>query len=47
MSQHIAETAGWEAGYRAAFGVAGASEALCVVLALPFLIRLTRLGRTR
>ncbi|MBT38999.1 MAG: MFS transporter [Deltaproteobacteria bacterium] len=47
VSQHIAETAGWEAGYRAAFGVAGASEALCVVLALPFLIRLTRLGRTR
>ena len=47
VSQRIAETAGWEAGYRGAFAVAGASEALCVLLALPFLIRLVRLGRTR
>ncbi len=47
VSQRIAATEGWEAGYRAAFGVAGASEALCVLLALPFLIRLVRLGRTR
>jgi len=47
VSQHIAETAGWETGYRAAFGVAGVSEALCVLLALPFLVRLVRLGRTR
>ena len=44
--QWVASSHGWEAGYRAAFGVAGASEALCVALALPFLLRLVRSGRT-
>jgi len=46
VSQWVAGTHGWEAGYRAAFGVAGASEILCVALALPFLARLVRAGRT-
>ena len=47
VSQMVANADGWEAGYRAAFGVAGASEAVCVLLALPFPIRLVRTGRTR
>jgi MFS family permease len=42
VSQQIAATASWEAGYRAAFAVAGASELTCVALTLPFLLRLTR-----
>ena len=46
VSQLVASEHGWESGYRAAFGVAGASEALCVALALPFLLRLVRAGRT-
>jgi MFS family permease len=47
VSQLVASRSGdWEAGYRAAFGVAGASEALCVIAALPFLVRLVRAGRT-
>ena len=45
VSQLVASSSGWEAGYRAAFGVAGASEVLCVVVALPFLVRLVR-GRS-
>ena len=32
--------------YRAAFGVAGAAEILCVLLAMPLLLRLARAGRT-
>ena len=47
VSQSVASTRSWEAGYRAAFAVAGATEILCVLLTLPFLIRLVRLGRTR
>jgi MFS family permease len=47
LSQRIAESAGWEQGYRAAFAVAGASEILCVLVALPFLIRLVHQGRAR
>lgn len=47
VSQSVAETASWESGYRAAFAVAGASELLCVLLALPFLLRLVRAGRSR
>jgi MFS family permease len=46
ISQLVASEHGWESGYRAAFGVAGASEVLCVALALPFLLRLIRTGRT-
>jgi len=47
VSQVVARADGWDAGYRAAFAVAGASEAACVLLTLPFLIRLVRAGRTR
>jgi MFS family permease len=47
VSQSVAQVASWEAGYRAAFAVAGASEVVCVCVTLPFLIRLIRLGRTR
>lgn len=46
VSQVVAASASWETGYRAAFGVAGASEILCVAIALPFLARLVRAGRT-
>jgi MFS family permease len=46
VSELVAGSAGWEAGYRAAFGVAGASVLVCVALALPFLLKLVRAGRT-
>jgi MFS family permease len=46
VSESVAAARSWEAGYRAAFAVAGASEILCVALALPFLLRLVRAGRT-
>ena len=46
VSEHVAASAGWEAGYRAAFGVAGVSVLVCVALALPFLLKLVRAGRT-
>ena len=45
ISQWVATQHGWLAGYRAAFAAAGASEVLCVALALPVLLRLRRLGR--
>jgi MFS family permease len=45
VSQAVANVASWEAGYRAAFCVAGLSELLCVALALPLLLRLRREGR--
>ena len=47
ISQSVAQRATWEAGYQAAFAVAGLSEILCVLVTLPFLLRLIRLGRTR
>ena len=47
VSQSVAQRASWEAGYQAAFAVAGLSEILCVAVTLPFLLRLIRLGRTR
>ena len=47
VSQSVAARATWEAGYQAAFAVAGLSEILCVLVTLPFLLRLIRLGRTR
>jgi MFS family permease len=46
VSELVAERSGWLDGYRAAFGVAGAAEILCVVLAMPWLLRLVRAGRT-
>jgi MFS family permease len=46
LSEAIASSHGWEAGYRGAFAVAGASEVLCVAVGLPFLMRLVRTGRT-
>lgn len=47
ISELVAANAGWPAGYRAAFVTAGASEALCVALTLPFLLRLRRSGAVR
>ena len=46
VSQWVATAHGWETGYRAAFGVAGVAEILCVMVALPFLLRLRRSGLT-
>ena len=46
VSQSVAAGAGWTAGYRAAFAVAGVSEMLCVLATLPLLLRLVRTGRT-
>ena len=40
ISQEVADRAGWENGYRAAFAAAGASVALCVAIALPVIWRL-------
>lgn len=45
VSQTVAATASWEAGYTAAFVVAGAVELLCVAATWPFLLRLRRAGR--
>ncbi|MCA9707857.1 MAG: MFS transporter [Myxococcales bacterium] len=45
VSQWVAATDGWAAGYRAAFQVAGLSEVLCVLLTLPFLGRLAAARR--
>jgi MFS family permease len=45
ISQFVAGRADWLSGYRAAFMVAGASELLCVAIALPLLLRHAR-GRT-
>jgi len=42
VSEGVAAASGWEAGYRAAFGVAGAAEILCAAIALPLLLRLRR-----
>jgi MFS family permease len=47
VSQTVAHRASWEAGYQAAFAVAGLSAIACVLITLPFLLRLVRLGRTR
>jgi MFS family permease len=47
ISQLVAGDSGWLAGYRAAFLTAGASEALCVVIALPMLLRLRASGVVR
>jgi MFS family permease len=47
ISQLVAERSGWLEGYRAAFVTAGASEVLCVAVALPILLRLRRQGLVR
>ncbi len=47
VSQLVAGDSGWLAGYRAAFLTAGASEALCVLIALPILLRLRASGVVR
>lgn len=46
VSQLVADSHGWVAGYRAAFAVAGVSEILCVAVAIPFLLRLRARGLT-
>jgi DHA1 family tetracycline resistance protein-like MFS transporter len=46
VSQTIAASHGEVTGYKAAFGVAGAAELVCVAVALPFLLRLRRSGQT-
>lgn len=46
VSQVVADSHGWLAGYRAAFVVAGVSELLCVAIAIPFLLRLRARGLT-
>ncbi len=46
VSQVVADSHGWLAGYRAAFVVAGISELLCVAVAIPFLLRLRARGLT-
>lgn len=47
ISELVAGRVDWLSGYRAAFLAAGASEALCVALTLPFLLALRRAGRIR
>jgi len=42
ISQLVAERSDWLTGYRTAFVVAGASEVLCVAIALPVLLRHVR-----
>jgi MFS family permease len=41
-SEWVAGRSDWLTGYRAAFGIAGASELACVALGLPFLVALAR-----
>jgi MFS family permease len=46
ISQLVAQRTDWLTGYRAAFVTAGASELLCVALALPILLRMSRRSRS-
>jgi MFS family permease len=46
VSGAVAASHGPAVGYRAAFAVAGGAEILCVLLALPILLRLRAAGRT-
>ena len=46
ISELVAARHDWLTGYRAAFVFAGAAEIACVALALPFLMRLRREGRS-
>jgi MFS family permease len=45
ISQTVAAWSTWETGYRAAFVAAGLSEILCVLVTLPWLLRLRREGK--
>lgn len=45
VTQSVAATQGWHAGYRSAFAVAGLSEVVCVLLALPLLAKLAATRR--
>lgn len=47
ISQFVAGRSSWLEGYQAAFVAAGASEALCVAISLPILLRLRRAGTVR
>jgi MFS family permease len=44
VTELVASRAGWEVGYQAAFGVAGVSEILLAVVALPLLLQRERRG---
>ncbi len=46
VSEAVRASHGPAAGYQAAFGVAGAAEILCAVVALPFLLKLRARGLT-
>ena len=46
VSEAVRANHGAAAGYQAAFGVAGVAEMLCVLIALPLLLRLRSSGRT-
>ena len=46
VSELVRARLGPAAGYQAAFAVAGGAEILCVLIALPFLLRLRAAGRT-
>ena len=46
VSEAVRASHGAAAGYQAAFGVAGAAEILCALVALPFLLRLRAAGKT-
>lgn len=46
VSEAVRASHGPAVGYQAAFGVAGAAEIACALLALPFLLRLRAEGRT-
>ena len=46
VSEAVRANHGAATGYQAAFGVAGVAEILCAAIALPFLLRLRREGRT-
>lgn len=46
VSDLVRATHGPAIGYQAAFGVAGAAELLCVLVALPYLLRLRATGQT-
>jgi MFS family permease len=46
VSELVAHSHGWHAGYSTAFAVAGAAVLLCIGATLPALRRLMRHGRT-
>jgi hypothetical protein len=46
VSQTVAASHGWQAGYATAFAVAGLSEIVCVAAVFSGMRRLVRAGRT-